>query len=264
MAACARAGIEPGDVRSVCCGRTGAECKLPLDLLSSVPPGCSQRAPKPLRARSVTGRLMRPSRSRTSAASSAGRGSRRAPLATSKYPSRSRVPRTAPTTQCRYTYRRQIRPLHTYARPFAQQFPRLTSAPTSAAPQRGGGVGAQLLPLPTASSGRAQHSEHRDSGRAASSACEQFRSRKNDSSHESSAGIVHFILPTPTIQHAWCAGRAPCGRTRALAEVGRSQSPRVRHARALLKRHSGGAAHPTDDGAPSSVGCARTVQSSRR
>jgi hypothetical protein len=159
VAACARAGIEPGDVRSVCCGRTGAECKLPLDLLSSVPPGCSQRAPKPLRARSVTGRLMRPSRSRTSAASSAGRGSRRAPLATSKYPSRSRVPRTAPTTQCRYTYRRQIRPLHTYARPFAQQFPRLTSAPTSAAPQRGGGVGAQLLPLPTASSGRAQHSD---------------------------------------------------------------------------------------------------------
>jgi hypothetical protein len=63
---------------------------------------------------------------------------------------------------------------------------------------------------------------------------------------------------------AWCAGRAPCGRTRALAEVGRSQSPRVRHARVLLKRHSGGAAHPTDDGAPSSVGCARTVQSSRR
>ena len=102
---------------------------------------------------------MRPSRSRTSAASSAGRGSRRAPLATSKYHSRSRVPRTAPTTQCRYTYRRQIRPLHTYARPFAQQFPRLTSAPTSAAPQRGGGVGAQLLPLPTASSGRAQHSD---------------------------------------------------------------------------------------------------------
>ena len=99
--------------------------------------------------RKISDRLMRPSRSRTSAASSAGRGCAR----DVQYPSRSRVPRTAPTTQCRYTYRRQIRPLHTYARPFAQQFPRLTSAPTSAAPQRGGGVGAQL-PLPTASSGR--------------------------------------------------------------------------------------------------------------